>query len=164
MKNILIIVGCILLLFTACKKSTNTAPANTISANIDGVDESFNTNVFAQLGTGAKFNSSLNIYGASGSNAGAHVLTITMAVNQTIATGSYTSGSNSIGFVSILYSNGPFSIANPNTYSTDVNGSPSTVVITSLTSTNVQGTFSGILIYGSTRKTITNGKFNLSIK
>jgi hypothetical protein len=163
MKKNLIFVSCILLVFISCKKDQGIAPVNTISASIDGVDESFNTNPFAQLGEGITLNSSLSIFGTNGSTKGADVLSITMITGQAIVKGSYTSGNNSVGLVSIQYSDGPFSAANFNSYATDPNGNATTVVITSLTSTNVQGTFSGRLVYGSASKTVTNGKFNLTL-
>ncbi|MEO6631226.1 MAG: hypothetical protein ABIN13_05870 [Mucilaginibacter sp.] len=164
MKIPVIFICCIFLFFTGCKKDNNVAPENTISASIDGVDESFNTNAVAQLGTTVKLNSNLAIYGTNGSAADDDVISITLAVNQTIAPGSFVSGSNEVGLVSILYKHGPVSLINPNTYATDINGSPSTVVITKLTNTNVQGTFSGKLIYRNASKVVTNGKFNLTIK
>jgi hypothetical protein len=53
-------------------------------------------------------------------------------------------------------------------YITDHSGAhPSKITITSISSTNVQGTFSGTLIYsncGTSTKTVTNGKFNVNIK
>jgi hypothetical protein len=164
MKKTLLVISCLLLLFTSCKKNKDAAPENTISANINGVDESFNTNAYAQLGNGVKSNSSLSIYGADGSAAGSNILTITLALNQTISTESYTSGSSSTGNVAVQYSIGSFSLANPNIYKTDVSSNGTTVVITKLTSSNIQGTFSGKIFKGSDSKTVVNGKFNLPIK
>ena len=164
MKKALILFSCILFVFASCKKNNNITPSNTISADIDGVNETFNSNTYAQLGNGVTQKSSLSIFGANGANTDADQMSITMVTNNTIITSSYVSGSDNIGLVSIEYNKGPFSLTNSNTYATDVNGSPSTVVITSLTSTNVQGTFSGRLVDGSATKTVTNGKFNLPLK
>jgi len=168
MKKPLFITICLLLAFTSCKKNSSDAPANTISATIDGVVESFNTGGGAQLGTAVQLNSNLVITGANGVAAGSDVMSITISSNTSIAEGVYTnSGANNAGFTSILYSKGPFSLTNPNIYATDVNGTHlTTVTITSLSSTNIKGTFSGQLLLngGSTVKAVTNGKFNLSIK
>lgn len=161
MKRIIVIATCILLVFSGCKKNSNVAPANTISADIDGVTENFNTRAIATLSTGPTSNSGFTILGTNGATSDSDFLSITVAINQTITTGSYTSDTS---FVSILYKFGPSSIDNLNDYHTDLAGSPSTVVITKLTSTNIQGTFSGKLVYGSASKTVTNGKFNLTLK
>ena len=164
MKKALIFVSCILLVFTSCKKNSDVAPSNTISANINGVEESFNTNTVAQLSSLIKLNDGLSIYGTNGSATGADILTISLSLNQTLTKGSYTSGSNTVGLVSILYQSGPFSIANLNYYATDDSANQTTVIITTLTGTNIQGTFSGILVNGNATKTVTNGKFNLTLK
>ncbi len=164
MKRVLVFVSCILLFCTSCKKDSNVAPPNTISATIDGVDESFDTNTFAGIGNGAStLSSNLLIYGSNGSATNADLIKITLNLNQTIVKGSYTSGSDAVGFVSILYQHGPYSIVNPYDYTTDPAGNQTTVVITSITDTNIQGTFSGKLVSGSAIKTVTNGKFNLPI-
>jgi hypothetical protein len=165
MKKILLFTICIALAFSSCKKSSSDVPANTISATIDGVDESFNTNPIAELGTAIRLNSNLLISGGNGSGTGSDSMAITIESNNTIVKGSYTNAGSD--FISVLYNNGPFSLANPTYYTTDVTGVyPTTVVITSMSSTNIQGTFSGKLLFnkGTTVKTVTNGKFNLTIK
>ena len=164
MKKYLFIAACIFQVLTSCKKATDIAASNTISATIDGVDESFSTSPSAQLSTGVTLNSNLGIYGTNGSATGADALSITLQTNKTIATGTYTSGSSSIGAVQILYSHGTFSLVSPNTYTTDPTGTATTVTISTLTNTNVQGTFSGKLFQGGSSKTVTNGKFNLTLK
>jgi hypothetical protein len=52
-------------------------------------------------------------------------------------------------------------------YASDVNGAYlTTVKIISISSTNVQGTFTAQLVYtdGKTIKTVTNGKFNINLQ
>lgn len=168
MKKSLLFAIYILIVLASCKKNSSDAPANTISATIDGVTESFNTNAVAQIGTGVRLNSNLSITGTNGSATGSDGMSITINSNNTIAKGNYTnSGNNNSGFTSILYSKGPFSFINPIIYVTDVNGTyPSTVTITSISSTNIQGTFSGNLVFrdGKTIKSVTDGKFNVNIK
>jgi hypothetical protein len=165
MKKILLFTICVTLAFSSCKKSSSDIPANTISATIDGVDESFNSNPIAELGTAIRLNSNLLISGSNGSGTGSDSMAITIESNNTIVKGNYiNTGSD---FISVLYNKGPFSLSNPNTYSTDINGTyPTTVTITSMSSTNIQGTFSGKLLFkdGTTVKNVTNGKFNLTIK
>jgi hypothetical protein len=167
MKKPLLITICILLAFSSCKKSSD-VPANTISATIDGVDESFNTNQSARLGSSIDLNSNLLISGSSASGTGADGIGITIESNSTIVKGSYNNaGTNNSGFTSILYSKGPSLLIDPNIYTTDVNGNyPTTITITSMSNTNIQGTFSGQLLFkdGKTVKSVTNGKFNLDIK
>ena len=102
MKTPLLIIICILLAFSSCKKSSD-VPVNTISATIDGVDESFNTNPNAQLGTAIALNSVLNIAGNSASGTGADNIGITIESNSTIVKGSYTNaGTNNSGYINAL--------------------------------------------------------------
>jgi hypothetical protein len=162
-KKSLILIACIFIALASCKKNANVTPANTISATINGVNENFNINTFAQLGSNFKVNSNLYIFGNNGSAVGADQLIISLITNQTLAPGSLTSGSNAVGLVSITYQDGAFSINNP-AYITDLSGNQTTVIITSLTNNSVQGTFSGVLTTGNTTKTVTNGKFNLALK
>jgi hypothetical protein len=168
MKKLLLFTICVTLAFSSCKKSSSDIPANTISATVDGVDESFNTSPIAELGTAISLNSNLLISGSNGSGTSSDSMGITIESNNTIVKGSYTNAStNNSSYVSVLYNKAPFSLSNPNIYSTDINGTyPTTVTITSMSSTNIQGTFSGKLLFkdGTTVKNVTNGKFNLTIK
>lgn len=164
MKKTLLIAVCLLVLL-ACKKNS-VAPKNTISATIDGVTETFNTNVAAQLGTSIQLNSHLIISGTNGSAAGSDGIGIEINSNGTIVKGNYVNN-GAAGYMGITYSKGPFSLSNPTVYSTDVNSVyPSNITITSISNTNVQGTFTGKLLFtdGKTVKTVTDGKFNIDIK
>jgi len=163
MKSFLTFFSCILLLCTACKKNNDTTPTNTISAQIDGVTESFNTNPTAGLGTSVALNSSLIFFGGNGAGANDDIINVKINASQTITTSSYTSGSDAVGYVSISYKHGPSSILNPNTYVSDPTSQQNTVVIKKLTSTNIQGAFSGKLFYKGASKTVTNGKFNINL-
>jgi len=143
------------------------APANTLSATVNGSAESFNTNLFGQNGSGVVLNSDLAILGSNGSASGSDVLSITLTTNSTITARTYTNAPNGNGdFASIVYNNGTFSLANPNTYTSDINGNYlTTITIVSISSTNIQGTFNAQLLYtdGKTVKSFTNGKFNVKL-
>src|SRR5437879_5534980 len=159
MKKTLLFTIFIFIFLTSCKKNSPVAPVNTLSATIDGVDESFNTNVFAQNGTGVMLNSDLLVMGTNGSATGSDVLSITIDINKTIAAGTYTNAPTSTdGFISILYNQGALNLMNPAMYKSDVNGAYLTSVkIVSISNTNVQGTFTAKLVYadGKTIKSVT---------
>jgi hypothetical protein len=168
MKKTLICVIAILSFCASCKKSSSdpsNTPANTITATVDGVSENFNTSVYAKIGTGIRINSALIISGSNSSASGSDLISLTLNTNNTIDKGDYTNnGSN--GVTSIVYSKGVSTLANPNFYATDVNGVYlSTITITSISNTNVQGTFSGKLVFpdGKTTKMVTDGKFNVNV-
>ena len=171
MKKTLLFAICIFLFFASCKKkSSDTAPSNSITATIDGVSESFNTNITVHFGAGIQgiqSGSGLIIEGTNGNADGADDLSITINSSSTVVKGNYTNSGNSGGFPSIFYRKGAFSVSDPVFYITDVNAvNPSAVTITSISNTNIQGTFSGKLIFtdGKTIKTVTDGKFNVNIK
>ncbi|MDB5016045.1 MAG: hypothetical protein JWQ84_877 [Mucilaginibacter sp.] len=167
MKKNLLFILIIPFFLISCKKNAPVAPVNTLSASIDGVEESFNTNVFAQNGSGVSLNSALIILGDNGSASGSDILSITVNTNSTITARTYSNAPTSTdGFISIVYNNGPVSLVNPNTYTSDVNGVHlTTVKIISISNANIQGTFSAQLVSvdGKTIKSFTNGKFNINL-
>lgn len=166
MRKHFLIAICVLATLASCKKTSPIAPSNTISTTIDGVNESFNANIVARLGTGVQQNSDLLITATNGTAKDADGISITINSNSSIAKAVYVNTS-STSFPSLLYSKGSFSLTNPNYYTTDVHGNNlTTIVITSLTSTNIQGTFSGklVLANGSTIKSVTDGKFNVNFQ
>jgi hypothetical protein len=167
MKKTLIFISCILLGVASCKKDSADPPSHTITATINGVEENFNTGAYAQLTTGVATNSNLAIFGTNGSGTSADVMSLTLMGDQTLYTATYSSGNSGVASASILYSNGvATSGVLSNGYATPASGNPSTITITSLTSTSVQGTFSGVLVLldGSTTKAVTNGQFSLALK
>jgi hypothetical protein len=165
MKKALLFIGFISVGITSCKKDIAGAPVNTITATVNGVEESFNTAAYAELTTGAAKNSNLAVYGTNGSGTAAEVMSITLVDNETLFASSYTSGSSSVSSAAILYAAGVSAtgVLN-NSYITTDSSSPSTITITSLTGATVQGTFSGVLVDGGATKTVTNGQFNLALK
>src|SRR5579864_1383446 len=122
MKKPLLITICIFLAFASCKKNASEVPVGTISATIDGVDESFNTNTDAEIGTAIELNSNLTISGSSGTGSTADGMAISIGSNNTLVKGTYTNaGTANSGFTSLLYYKGPFDLSDPNAYTSDVN-------------------------------------------
>lgn len=175
MKRILFGAIGLLFAFTSCKKKSDVIPVNTISATIDGVGMNFNTNVNARFtgnfeGTG---NIGLVILGAttnSGPTSNMGISFVT-ANSGTIIKGTYSAASannNPPVWAALAYTDyNPGSGQPATNYITNVNTAlPFTITITSISSTNIQGTFSGSvtdLNNISNSKTVTNGKFNVNI-
>jgi hypothetical protein len=164
----LLFTAFLFLFITSCKKNSSVAPVNTLSATINGVSESFNINLLAQNSIGSTLHSDLSVFGSNGKSVdSSDALSITVDNNSAITVGTYTNTSNSNeGFVRITYYKSPASFIDPNTYTSDVNGTYlTTIKITSISSTNVQGTFSAQLVYfdGKTINQVTNGKFNVNL-
>ncbi len=167
MKKGVLLTIALLLIYSSCKKSDPVAPANTLSATVDGVAENFSIGQTTYLSNGLAPDADLSIFGSEGSGANSLNLAITIEANNTIATGTYTNADvNNAGFISITYSIGP-ATTNFDFYTSDPTAKyPTTITITSISNGNVQGTFSGQLpLYNGTAiKTITDGKFNLNVK
>jgi hypothetical protein len=146
----------IITLNSCSKDKDNAVISTTITASIDGTATTFN-NAFALTGTvgGTKFT---NVQGTSSSKA---VLSITM--NGTITAGkTYTSTATAISDrASLLYApNDTDDYLNDDSNSAKI----VTVTVTSISSTNIQGTFKGNVTAGSGKvKAITDGKFNVAI-
>lgn len=157
-----------LVLLSACKKSSSsssTPGGGTITATIDGTPTTFN-NVLIAKDTAYMGAYVLTISGATSLNSSETAVSITVDGTSSIAAGTYSIGAsgNTTDLPGLSYSQGSTFV-----YSTDVTGTyPSSVVITSISKTNVQGTFSGTLILGlgtgATTKSITNGKFDVNFK
>ncbi len=165
MKPLLVAV-CIVLALASCQKSATNKSVNTISATIDGMNESFGASVATQMSNAAQASYSVSIAASTGTGTNADALSIFVSSNNKIVTGTYTNIPDSSGnFLQIVYLKG--AIGTPVTYNTDYAGTkPSSLTITAISSTSVQGTFSGqlILTNGDSAKTVTDGKFNLKIK
>jgi hypothetical protein len=173
MKKILLFAVSLLFVLASCKKTSedNPIPVNTISATVDGVNISHNTNISAKFSSNSIGGPSytLNIQAATPNKA--FGISLTSPDKNAIAKGTYTLASSKNNTPIWVYVD--YEDYEPNTnipdqpYITDPNGiQPTTVTITSISSTNVQGTFSGTLVYsqgGSGTKTVTNGKFNVNI-
>jgi hypothetical protein len=174
MKFFPILTICLLFLFGSCKKTSNVDPVNTMSATIDGVNVNFNSFANAQLVKDPTdlTTTTLSINGSSGPDDKESIAVSITSHNSSIVSGTFLSSDtgNELVFPSIIYHKKDSTLRLPPVYLTN-NFQPgsTTVTITSISSTNVQGTFSGTLVDPLDRfiiapKTVTNGKFSLAIK
>lgn len=157
-KSILLLtiaVGIITL--NSCSKSKDdVVVSTTITASIDGTATTFN-NAFAVTGTvgGEKFT---NVQGTASNKA---VMSITL--NGTITAGkTYSSTAAAISDRPLLL----YAPDDNDDYLNDDSNAAKivTVTVTSISSTNIQGTFKGNVTAGSGKvKAITDGKFNVTL-
>jgi hypothetical protein len=157
-----------LLILTSCKKSSNssTTPAGgTITATVDGTPMTFN-NVLVAKDTAYLGAYLITFSGVTSLTASSPELSLTIDGSSAITTGTYslTSTVNTTNLPAITFSQGSSLV-----YSSDISGvDPTTIVITTLSNTNIQGTFSGTLLLavgaGAATKAITDGKFNVNFK
>lgn len=137
-----------------------------MSATVDGVAKNFNNIVLAKIIDQGNGEYSMVLGGTTGTAASSDILTITVDGDRQIAAGSYTlTVTPTTHYLPAL----GYTINETNNYMSDVTGTLATnVTITSITSTNVQGTFNGgVVLYngtGAATKNITNGKFNVNFK
>ena len=170
MKRLLFAPLFISIIFFACSKGSSTpaAAVNYIIASVDGKPDTFNVITAAKIVTtpGAY---QLLLTAAANNTSSADVMTLRIDGHIPIATGTIVetinTGANASYIPWLIYTlNDPWAV-----YEQTVNGSiPVTISITSLTSTNVQGTFSIPLFRlngtGPEDKIITNGSFNVNFK
>jgi hypothetical protein len=179
MKKILLFSACVLLVFSACKKdSAKTASSNTITATVGGSNINFSTNATGELATdsGAYV---LAVGGLTGTSSSAQSIVVGLLSDKPFVKGTYTfdtsTDPNTITVLpSIAYlTNTSGDESSEFDSNTDIylqNSTLSTtctVTITSISSTNIQGTFNGLLTNdgdNTTTKTVTNGKFNVGLK
>lgn len=154
-------------LVASCKKSnhSSTPAGGTITATVDGTPMTFN-NILIAKDTSYLGAYAITMSGISSLTASAPELSLTVDGPAAVTTGTYSI--NSSGMTTDLPGLG-FSQGTTLVYESDVSGTYSTsVVITTLTKTNVQGTFTGTLTLqlgsGAATKTITDGKFNVNFK
>lgn len=176
MKRLLLLSFCIVFVAASCGKKavvpnvsiTKNTVADTISATVDGVNETFNS-----LDT-VRFFSTKSMY-ISGTNAASSdkIIFILPALSGN-GVGTYDSSASSNNAIQMLYGLGPGYTADNYYYNYHVSNGPSfdcSVTITTFTNTTIKGTFSGTLIQESSAttghgptKTITNGKFTLAVQ
>jgi hypothetical protein len=169
MKRLFLISACAILAFSACKKDSNKTTATvSLSATVGGTNETY-SNVIAQSIVDTP-GYTIGISGSRGSGANLEVLQLEVNSVNPITTGTYTlnsSTSSDISTFPLLAYYKYTSATNELIYGTDLTGANvSTITISSISSTNVQGTFSGVLIDeidGTTTDAITSGKFNATI-
>ncbi|HTD41823.1 MAG TPA: hypothetical protein VK671_14435 [Mucilaginibacter sp.] len=177
MKRLLLLSVCIAFFAASCSKKAvvpnlglkdTVTVKDTISATVDGVNETFNS-----VDT-VRFYSATSMY-ISGTNAtnSDKIIFIFPELSGNVI-GTYDSAAASNNAIQMLYGLGPGYTANNYYYNYHVPNGPAydgSVTITTFTNTTVKGTFSGTLIQESSAsvghgptKTITNGKFTLAIK
>ena len=154
-------------LLASCKKSSNssTPAGGTITAMVDGTPMTFN-NILVAKDTAYLGAYAITISGISSLTASAPELSLTVDGPSAVTTGTYSlplSGT-ATDVPALSFSQGTTLV-----YESDLSGTyASSIVITTLTKTNVQGTFSGTLTLslgsGSTTKVITDGKFDVNFK
>jgi hypothetical protein len=157
-----------LVLLASCKKSSNssTPAGGTITATVDGTPMTFN-NILVAKDTSYLGAYLLTFSGASSlTSSSSPELSLTVDGDTSITTGTYNIGPSgyTTNIPAMSYSQGTSLV-----YESDVTGTyASSIVITTLTKTNVQGTFTGTLTLitgsGATTKAITDGKFNVNFK
>jgi len=174
MKKLLLLSGIAgFALFFSCKKSSPAGPSGSITAMVNGVQTSFNHVTYAKDSTNPNPNALLNAYAlaisASTGNAssGSPVFGITITGPYAITKGTYYLDSVTVGvktdpiYLSYIIGSGSTEYES-NSYGAN----NCAVTITSISSTNVQGTFSGVLYLlngnGPLIDTFTNGKFNVN--
>ncbi len=149
-------------LFSACSKDDKSSASAAISSSVDGTTIDFNVNAKAVRSQTSGFYS-VTITGFQSSSA-SNQIAIVLTSSSPIAAGSYTetdATGQKLSSVNFVQSGTPYI-----SYMSATN--PSKVTISSITSTAVQGSFSGDVFMATTsgisttKKVITKGQFNLS--
>jgi len=171
MKRLFFLTTLFAVLSLSCNKSHNTGSTYYINATIDGVGKSFSGDVFATRASDNKGNT-ININGlfSSSSGEGLDVLVSSNNPSQTVDAGTYNDSSSVYTIVLSYapsatgtgYSGGTATSDSAKTHGITI-ANPLQVVITSLSSTEVKGSFSGdIFLSGDAsadKKTVMNGSF-----
>ena len=157
------VILCALVFAIACKKDA--AGNYYMQADINGVNESFNNNVFAQEYSG----DITAAFSVSGSNAALHhrlLISVGHTYNRKVTTGTY----DKTSVDSLFFPGLSFTINDTTVYGSGVrpeNPYPVSITINALTNTTVSGTFNGI-VYSpgnpADSMLITNGKFYVPLK
>jgi hypothetical protein len=164
---LIIVVFISVVTFLSCKKSNTSLPSNTIQAIINGKTSTFNFGVFAtRTGTpGPRIpNYVILLTGLTNSTTLAGSISLGVQGVDTITTATYNENS-STNNASITYINNIDLFGNifSNGHATS---NPFIIVVTSLNSKSIQGTFHGDIFNNGdsaqTLETVTNGKFNVN--
>ncbi|MBS1531397.1 MAG: hypothetical protein JSU01_13910 [Bacteroidetes bacterium] len=164
MKKLFLIAACFSVVLYACNKS-GAKPYAAVSATIDGVDENFNTaDSLGYKNTATVY--SATVTAASNASSTADKLELYIANPSQLAPGTYaltTTWNPPYGPLIVYKLNG--STNSSDAYVVDYTGEhPAQITITAISNSNIQGTFSGVLVNAAnngTTKTITNGKFDV---
>jgi hypothetical protein len=161
------IVTLLIVLCTAssCKKSNTGLPSNTIQATINSKTSTFNIRTFAtRTGTPGTPHYVILLTGLTDSTTLAGSIYLSIQGVNNITTTAYNENST-INNASISYINNIGLVGNnfSNGYTTS---NPFTIVVTSINSQSIQGTFYGNIFHNGdsaqTLETVTNGKFNVN--
>ena len=174
MKHFLFLPVCLLLVICSCKKSQVINPTGNIVATVKNTAINFNTHITVTIDTtnASVYGSSIIIYGQTDTSASKASISIGITSfnpSGLVTTGSYDSYAafGSLGYCNVIYKSVLPNTQTEATYSTDPrNYYTSTVIITSSSSSNIQGTFTGTLVSSlgdTTTRVVTNGKFNVPI-
>ncbi|TSJ43139.1 hypothetical protein FO440_02815 [Mucilaginibacter corticis] len=167
MKPALFIAFCFSLFFFSCKKSEKksnmTTPKVGINFTFDGVEKNFPV-AAVQIKNAATLSSTMFAVGYFDNSP--EKIELTVQSNSTIAKGAYHNDLNTQ--LVIVYTAPDNTPTKYDFYGTELGKyNTCTVTVTSITSTNIQGTFNGQLEWSGpdrTIKSITNGTFNLPIQ
>jgi hypothetical protein len=165
MKKLLFYSFCVLAIFNSCKKNSSSTGSGSISAMVNGNTKTFNTDAVATLSNAGGIYSLL-VKGIGYSSGDTSSISILVGKSNPITTGVYTPVGTAGVPVSVTYSPGY-----DREYSNDTarySYQPE-VTITSISNSNVQGTFSGNLILYSGKtlvmsQSIGSGSFNVNIQ
>ena len=171
MKNFLLTAFfCLLLALSSCKKQ-NTDPApGTLIATVNGADVNLSTSAVARMFYDADLKEyGLNVVGSTGTVAGSGSIVAEMLAFSPFANGTYTccnvATSTQIVNASIIYVPASNSNTEPFFAGDGSESFPITVTITSISNTNLQGTFTGTSVSTSpAANTTISGKFNVAIE
>jgi hypothetical protein len=143
----LLFVSLVIATLASCNKDKEDSPSSSvhISAKIDGVSTTFNAAC-----TGMKFmnGNTVTISGAASMSQSFPQFGINLSDDVAITTKTYTG--------STFKADGTYGLSYSSMFVSD---NDFTVTVTSISSTEIKGTFSGKLIDGSTTKNITEGSF-----
>jgi hypothetical protein len=178
MKKLLLFSICAMLSFASCKKdSTKTSSSNTITATVGGSNINFSTTAIAQLASDSGVYV-LAVQGVSGTGSSAQSIIVGLLAEGPIVKGTYTFNSstdpNTITVLPAIAYTSNLSGIDADEFESNIDislqdstiSTTATVTITAISSTNVQGTFSGLLINDGdnvSTKTVANGKFNVDM-
>lgn len=153
---------CLLLVLSSCSKKSTPSPSvtGTFTVTINGTPETFNVGAVAQaVSSDGSYN--LTLLGTQSASV-TNSMYIAITSFSPIIAGTYTGAGSDAAMSYHLASGAVYQ------YADDDAAAFSTVTIKSISSTNVQGTFSGNLnlISGSgpATQTLTNGTFNLRVE
>lgn len=146
----LLFVSLAVVTLASCKKDKNDAPAYNLSAKLDGTKTDFNTAVAAHKTGDATTGYTITIVATGGSaSSSTPAFAIYLDDDAVISAKTYTAAGDDV--TGVYTPQTGFSFASDTDF---------TLVISSITDTEIKGTFSGKVEDGSTIKTISEGTFS----